>query len=67
LHAFGSTAKAQMKMDDFNTLSSNDQQRGNLCAVLIYPQGLTRAWGAFGLTGFSWNAGKYSKRAGNYR
>ena len=54
-------------MDDFNTLSSNDQQRGNLCAVLIYPQGLTRAWGAFGLTGFSWNAGKYSKRAGNYR
>ena len=46
-----------MKIDNFNNLSSNEQQRGNLCAVLIYPQGLTRAWGAFGLSGYSWNAG----------
>ena len=45
LHALGSTAKAQLEMDHYSTLADNDATRGRMCAVIVYPQGKSRAWG----------------------
>ena len=51
-HAWGTTASFQEQhVDRFPEVS------GAGCFAFAYPQGLQRAWGAFGLAGYSWNAG----------
>jgi len=51
LHAWGQTADEMKDLDRFAQLADRE------CFVVAYPQGLRRAWGFFGLAGFSWNAG----------
>jgi len=51
-HAWGTTASFQEEhVDRFPEVS------GAGCFAFAYPQGLQRAWGPFGLAGYSWNAG----------
>ena len=52
LHAWGSTSDSQQDVDRFANFTSSAK-----CFAFAYPEGLERAWGPFGLSGYSWNGG----------
>lgn len=47
-HAWGTTAAIQQNVDNFASHLAPGR-----CFVVAYPQGLEKAWGPFGVTGFS--------------
>ena len=54
-HAWGTTAKEQeQSVDQF---VSHAGSGGHCDFLFVYPQGVKRAWGPMGMSGYSWNAG----------